>query len=148
VGQGLSLNNSGLSGVLFYASASYYETNSIPPGGTYWRTISCGFLCEPIGAYYLVFQADTDITSSNPISTTTLFCAGNVPNSPADLGPVASRAAVRCRASQFHFHCDLGCYQRGLAPVVSDLERYDYVYLSTNAALGGFRPTHLDRGRD
>src|SRR5206468_8288864 len=89
------------------------------------------------GAYYLVFQADTDnylVESNfdnNVVSVPVTFHI-HLP----DLGPVAFQAPrFVAGPPNSTFTVTWGVTNRGLAPVVSDFERYDYVYLSTNAAL-------------
>jgi len=112
------------------------------------QPISCGF-CANQWRLLPVSRPIRTITSSNPIST------NNVVSVPVtfqihlpDLGPVAFQAPrFVAGPPNSTFTVTWGVTNRGLAPVVSDLNGTT-TFISRPTPRWVIPPTHLDRGRD
>ncbi len=128
--------NSDLSGVISYAS-QWSVTNSVPAGGSYWRTNTVRLPVTADGTYYLVFQTDSgnylreSDVSNNVISVPVTFHI-HLP----DLAPVALQAPTQLTGPPNPvLNLVWGVTNWGGGAAQSDYGWYDMIYLSTNAVL-------------
>ncbi|HWI60124.1 MAG TPA: hypothetical protein VNZ22_23060, partial [Bacillota bacterium] len=119
--------------------ASWSETNTVPAGGSYWRTNTVRLPLTTSGTYYLVLAADEQNQLDEPdYRNNTRAVPVTFEVRPPDLAPVAFLAPTEI-AGPLNSTLTLvwGVTNLGSGPAAGELSWWDQVFLSTKAELDG-----------
>ena len=128
--------NSGLSGVIAYAQ-QYRENDSLPAGGSYWRTNTVELPLIADGSYYLVFETDYgNYLGESNLSNNVISVPVTFHTSLPELASVVLQAPTEVTGPPRPLlNLVWGVTNRAVSTAKSDYGWYDAVYLSTNAFL-------------
>lgn len=128
--------NSDLSGVIFQIGF-WQETNSLAPGGVYWRTNTMAIPVFTNSSYYLVFVTDVyNVLGETNLNNNTTSVPVTFHIGLADLTPLALQAPPSVTGPpNSTFTVTWGVTNRGTAPATSPWGRHDQLYISSHPAL-------------